>query len=38
MNSPGHRENILRPEFGRVGIGILDAGVQGLMITQNFRD
>ncbi len=38
MNSPGHRENILRPEFGRVGIGILDAGVRGLMITQNFRD
>ena len=38
MNSPGHRANILRPEFGRVGIGILDAGVRGLMVTQNFRD
>lgn len=38
MNSPGHRENILRPEFGRVGIGILDGGSRGLMITQNFRD
>jgi uncharacterized protein YkwD/uncharacterized membrane protein required for colicin V production len=38
MNSPGHRENILRPEFGRVGIGILDAGLRGLMITQNFRN
>ncbi len=38
MNSPGHRANILRPEFGRVGIGILDAGVHGLMVTQNFRD
>lgn len=38
MNSPGHRENILRPEFGRVGIGILDGGPRGLMITQNFRD
>ena len=23
MNSPGHRENILRPGFGRIGIGIL---------------
>jgi uncharacterized protein YkwD/uncharacterized membrane protein required for colicin V production len=38
MNSPGHRANILRPEFGRVGIGILDGGPRGLMITQNFRD
>jgi uncharacterized protein YkwD len=38
MNSPGHRENILRPQFGRVGIGILDGGPRGLMITQNFRD
>lgn len=38
MNSPGHRANILRPQFGRVGIGILDAGVRGLMVTQNFRD
>ncbi len=38
MNSPGHRANILRPEFGRVGIGILDGGEYGLMITQNFRN
>ncbi|MGB0389127.1 MAG: CvpA family protein [Ardenticatenaceae bacterium] len=38
MDSPGHRENILRPEFGRIGIGILDGGSRGLMITQNFRD
>ena len=38
MNSPGHRANILRPEFGRVGIGIMDGGEYGLMITQNFRD
>ncbi len=38
MNSPGHRANILRPEFGRVGIGILDGGDRGLMVTQNFRD
>ena len=26
MNSPGHRANILRPQFGRVGIGIMDGG------------
>lgn len=38
MNSPGHRANILRPQFGRVGIGVLDAGAHGLMITQNFRN
>ncbi len=38
MNSPGHRANILRPQFGRVGIGIMDGGTRGLMITQNFRN
>jgi uncharacterized protein YkwD len=38
MNSPGHRANILRPQFGRVGIGIMDGGVRGLMVTQNFRN
>jgi len=38
MNSPGHRANILRPAFGRVGIGIVDGGRYGLMVTQNFRN
>ena len=38
MNSPGHRANILRPEFGRVGIGVMDGGLRGLMVTQNFRN
>ena len=38
MNSPGHRANILHPQFGRVGIGILDGGIRGLMITQDFRN
>ncbi len=38
MNSPGHRENILRPEFGTVGIGVIDGGAYGLMITQNFTN
>ncbi|MEJ7559132.1 MAG: CvpA family protein [Pedobacter sp.] len=38
MNSPGHRANILRRGFGRVGIAILDGGIYGLMITQNFRN
>lgn len=38
MNSPGHRANILNPNFGRLGIGVLDGGIYGLMITQNFRN
>ena len=38
MNSPGHRANILRPQFGRVGIAVLDGGAYGLMITQDFRN
>ncbi|HEX9423818.1 MAG TPA: CvpA family protein [Pyrinomonadaceae bacterium] len=38
MNSPGHRANILYPQFGRVGIGILDGGIHGLMISQEFRN
>lgn len=38
MNSPGHRANILRPEFGRIGIGVIDGGIYGKMFTQNFAD
>jgi uncharacterized protein YkwD len=38
MNSPGHRANILRPEFGRLGIGVMDGGMRGLMVSQEFRD
>ena len=38
MHSPGHRANILRPEFGRLGIGIVDGGKYGLMISQEFRN
>lgn len=38
MNSPGHRANILNPSFGRLGIGIMDGGFYGLMISQEFRD
>jgi len=37
MNSPGHRANILRPQFGRVGIGIMDGGMCVLMVSQEFR-
>jgi uncharacterized protein YkwD len=38
MNSPGHKANILNPSFGRLGIGIMDGGFHGLMISQEFRD
>ena len=38
MNSPGHRANIMRREFGRVGIGVMDGGMRGLMVSQEFRN
>ena len=36
MKSPDHRENILRPQFEEVGIGIIK-GPYGYMCTQVFR-
>jgi uncharacterized protein YkwD/uncharacterized membrane protein required for colicin V production len=36
MDSEGHRENILRPEFTRIGIGVISAGSYGRMFTQMF--
>ncbi len=36
MQSQGHRENILRPEFTRIGIGVINAGLYGRMFTQVF--
>lgn len=38
MNSPGHRENILSPDFNKVGIGVMDGGIYGKMFTQVFSD
>jgi uncharacterized protein YkwD len=38
MNSPGHRANILNPNFGRVGIGIMSGGRRGIMVSQEFRN
>ena len=37
MDSEGHRENILRPEFTRIGIGVISAGSYGRMFTQLFE-
>lgn len=38
MHSKLHKEAILNPKFKRVGIGIIDAGKNGLMIAQEFRN
>jgi uncharacterized protein YkwD len=38
MHSPGHRANILNVSFHRVGIGVIEGGVHGLMISQEFRN
>lgn len=38
MNSPGHKRNILDPAFKRVGIGVIDGGVYGKMVTQVFTN
>ncbi|MDI3538297.1 MAG: hypothetical protein PWP12_504 [Bacillota bacterium] len=36
MKSPGHRANILNPNFTRIGVGIADGGPYGKMFTQQF--
>lgn len=38
MESKGHRENILHPFFGRVGIGVIDGGSYGKIFVQEFLD
>ena len=36
MKSPGHRQNILTPHWGREGIGVVIAPDDRIYITQNF--
>ena len=36
MNSPGHRKNILNPDFTHIGLGIKQGGPYGNMFTQMF--
>lgn len=38
MNSQGHRENILSPNFTKAGIGVADGGIFGKMFSQEFTD
>lgn len=38
MNSPGHKANILKPEFKQIGVGVIDGGIYGKMFAQEFTD
>ena len=38
MKSTGHRENMLTPDFGKAGIGVIDAGIYGKMLVQEFTN
>lgn len=38
MNSPGHRANILSPDYKKVGIGVIDGGIYGKMYVQEFTN
>ena len=38
MSSPGHRANILNPNFNRIGIGAIDGGIYGIMFSQEFTN
>lgn len=38
MQSAGHRANILSPNFKKIGIGVINAGVYGEMFSQEFTD
>lgn len=38
MNSPGHRANILNPDYGKIGVGVIDGGTYGKMFTQEFTN
>lgn len=37
MNSPGHKANILKPEYTKLGVGCIDAGFRGEMFSQEFK-
>jgi uncharacterized YkwD family protein len=37
MNSQGHRENILKADYTKVGIGVVDGGPYGKMFVQEFK-
>jgi uncharacterized YkwD family protein len=38
MESPEHRDNILKSRYDRIGVGVIDNGLSGLKIVQLFID
>lgn len=38
MASPPHRRNILSRAYGRIGVGVLNAGRRGVIVVQVFTD
>jgi uncharacterized protein YkwD len=38
MKSAGHRANILNPKFSKIGISVLNGGIKGLMVVQEFKN
>lgn len=38
MDSPGHRANILQPDFGHMGIGVIRNGLYGAIYVQLFTE
>ena len=36
MNSPGHRKNILNPDFEYIGVGLARGGSNGIYWAQEF--
>lgn len=38
MQSKGHKANILSPNFGKIGIGVIDGGIYGEVFCQEFTD
>lgn len=38
MDSPDHRENILNPNFNKIGIGVIDGDIYGRMFVQEFTN
>lgn len=38
LKSAAHRKNLLSPDFRKIGIGVMDAGIYGKMFVQEFTD
>ena len=38
MASPEHRQNILSSDFHRIGVGVAQSSLWGVVVTQDFAD